>query len=821
MKRMQRVLTVLIAFLMIVSLWNGKGYAKKSDNLSRVEQQQKKNNTLNIDIHNLKARQAKGVLKEGSKAIRNTAFLFKVKGKSTKWYNGTTDSQGHFIARVPDGDYVVKAVKENGSSMWSYTSQSFTIKKGQVKGTNKNVISLKSSKNTLKRKKETANPNLQGVLTEGNHGVKGDLIIFNYGGETSDEEIFTVSSKGNGSFSASLPNGEYEIYGVSQEDGFYLSVLDFSVQNNQVFIGDQKQSSIEISLPKKVHEGLVFDGGAPLGQAEVMVEKMIDEDYGQFVQAAITGNNGKFKLRQLEDGQYFVSIYHQTFEAWQYVELEVVNGKIYQKEKQVSSIEIKVPKINLQGSVREGIHNIANAQLMIERYEDANAEDPTEGFSIPVNKLGKFEYRLPDGKYRIGSLVEENRETPVNVPFTIENTKLMQEGKPVTSLTVNLPPVTFTGRLTEQGKQIEGELYVSSVSGNQDIEYSAYPNADSEFSLRLTDGMYRVDFVYLYADNENVPMSLEFEMKDGKIYVDGQLKNMLDIEVPPVTLHGVVYDGDQLIHEGEVAITSGEGEEQSYYWKMLNENGTFTLRLPDGVYNVDEVYDGQGTPAKLNKPFEIRNGKLFVGGQLKETLDIHLPPVTLQGMLIENGAPLLGDIVIGSVENSQEPYWGSTEEEGIFKFRLPDGKYEVISLFLNDGSTFESGMAFEIKSGKLYVNANQQDTLQINVAPVTVTGTVYDGKEIVLDGNITVKKLDEVGEFNLVGSWINYDGNYNFRLPDGNYELRNVELYNEDSMENIEFNKPFVIKSGKVIMNGMPVDRLVLHLEDGTRQSVE
>jgi hypothetical protein len=746
----------------------------------------------------------KGTIKEDGTPLKNSLVLIGEKGKSN-WIHTITDGNGSFKTKLSDGTYAVKGVKGKNTS-WYSTNENFVVSEGKIKGLKDGEIVL-SEKEQGKRSLAQA-INLKGVLKEGSKGLKANLVISKY--NEYEEEIYTVSSKGNGSFSASLPDGNYILFGIEVDGGFYRYELRFTVEDGKVLVDGEQKTNLSITIPVNAHAGIVKDSTTSLSETTIVLEKRLsDEEYDtEFIQAVVTNKKGEFSLRALADGAYTISVYHETYSSWNDVTFEVVDGKVYVDGFMSSVLEIKVPDINLKGTLYEGKQPITNAYIY---FEGETADGEFNSYGSPVDSKGNFEYRLQDGIYTVISIDEQNRSTMVNIPFEIRDGKFLQNGESST-LNINLPPVAFNGKLIEEsGNALQGAVYVESVSEEGSHEWHhAYTDETGIYSLRLKDGSYRVTGGYLFDEGEDVAFSATFDIINGKLFVDGQEQSLLELKVPAVSVHGLVKEGDDPATNGYISVSSEDGS--FYSWKSLNPDGTFTMRLADGSYKVIDVQLEDGTNASINQSFSIQDGKTYVNGQLQDVLDVTVPPITLTGTLTESGNPVMGDLYIMEMNDADNPLqsWGSVNEEGRFQFRLPDGEYKVYDVYLYDGTAFSPGTEFSIVLGQLYVNGERIDQLNIAVDPVTVSGTVYNGEELVIDGSVYITSLD--GNWNAgYPSWIQ-NGFYQGRLPDGEYTISMVEDYQYGAYY---FDKKFSIKEGKIFVDGQEVSTLDINLRDG------
>lgn len=743
----------------------------------------------------------KGSIKDQERLLNNGLVVLQKQGKVNPIFT-ETDSSGNFKADLTDGTYTVKAMKaKNGD--WYSTHTNFVVKEGKIKGLDGGHIQLSEKKKEKKAKSESAN--LTGVLKEGNKGLKADLVISKF--DENEEGIYRVTSKGNGSFSASLSDGEYILYGIEVDGGHYRYELLFSVVDGKVLVDGEPQSKLSIAIPVNAYTGKIQDSASSLSGAGVLLEKHLsEEEYDtQFVQYAIANKKGEFSLRELTDGSYSISVDHPTYYEHFAVRFEVVNGTIYVDGQETSVFEITVPDVNVTGKLTEGNMPIVNAYVS---FEGEAADGEYVGFGTQVDSKGNFQYRLKDGHYTVTAIEEQNRSTMVNIPFEIRDGKLVQNGVETSLLTIDLPPVTFNGKWMDEGIALQGAVYVESLSEEDNYAwYNATTDENGVYSLRLKDGSYQVTGGHLFDENEELALSVPFEIIDGKLVVAGEVKSILELMVPPVSLNGLVKDGDQPVANGWISIVS---EDQGIYlWKSLNSDGTFSMRLADGNYKVMNVDLEDGTSAPIDLAFSIQDGKTYLNGELQDTLEVSVPPVTLSGTLTESGNPIMGNVLIMEMNNAENPIqsWAWANEEGQFHSRLPDGDYKVDLVELYDDTAFNPGTEFSIVDGQLYVNGQQEGKLDIEVPPVTMAGTLLESGNPI-SGSLNIMEMNDAENPLQFWGWAE-EGSFQLRMPDGDYKIYDVYLHDGTAFSpEIEFS----IISGQLYVNGEFTEELKIDI---------
>ncbi|MBM7095245.1 carboxypeptidase regulatory-like domain-containing protein [Bacillus sp. H-16] len=758
-----------------------------------------------------------GRLKDGMQDLKHTAVLIQSQTNPSVIHQRMTDQMGNLYADLPDGQYKLKGLHHG--SHWYTTEQVFTIEEGMI-GDSKGRESSLTKNHQVKGPAYKGKKNVNGQLLEGTSGLQGDLLIGTI--SETEEEIVTLSTNKKGQFSASLADGEYFIFGVSVNGGLYKYERMLTVEGNNLYVDGEKQTSLTVAIPERSYSGVVKDSKTPLEKAGIIIERVgagysydeedYDEDYGydygyEFIEFTYTNRKGEYDIRALEDGTYSLSVFHDTYYAWETYLFDVADGALYIDGEEVSRLDVAVPDMTLKGTLFDNGKKAGHGYVEIERHEeDGHWYDY---FSVPVDKKGDFSYRLADGSYTVTFVEERYRSTSVDLPFEIKDGKIIYDGSVRETLDIPLPPITFSGRLLDDGKALNG--YVNVEGETEDGVFSWYGGKTDKkgvFSLRLKDGFYEVSWVYLLDEHEEFYARTSFEMKDGQLYVNGEKQKMLDIDVPPVSLHGIVLNDGVPVGDGEIVVVSEDGD---YVWKWLNDDGTFSMRLSDGKYSVREVYLFEdGTSAFLMVPFDIVNGKTIVDGKETDRLEIHVPPVSVTGYLLEDGESVPGEVMITPVDDEYNSIWSYTNENNMFSLRLSDGDFEVQNVYLEDGTSFRTHQPFSVKDGQLVIDGEPAEHLEIIVQPVTLSGSVYKGDTPVQEGYVSVASANEEDWYD---SWIE-GGAYRFRLSDGDYRVLAVDSWDSGYAE---FDLEFEIKDGKLLVGGKERDTLDLDLNEGQK----
>jgi hypothetical protein len=742
-----------------------------------------------------------GTIKDNGAPVGNVLVMIQEKGRSN-WIQTRTDASGTFKTRLTDGTYAIKGIAGSGSNTYG-TNESFIVKDGKIEG----EINLSGKKQGKKPLAQSGN--LTGVIKEGSKGLKADLVLLKeHNGNVVD--VYTVSSKGDGNFTASLPDGDYYLNGIEFDGGIYIYALSFKVEGGIVLVDGEPEDYLAITVPVEKYAGKLADSFKPLSGAHILLEKQGIE-YDEFIQEVITNNQGAFSLRALSDGVYSLSVNHGTYSSWKHITFEVVNGDIYIDGQKTEIVKMTVPDVNVQGIIMDGNKPISNGNIT---FTGETADGENSYYYTVVDSKGEFQYRLKDGQYKIIEINEELSNTRVDVSFEIREGQLVQEGEAKSTLTIELPPITLSGKLIDSGTVVQGR---ADIHSDENYEwYHAETDEKGIFSLRLKDGSYKVSYGSLIDGQEGFSVSTSFEIINGQLFVDGEKRELLEIQVPPISLHGIVKEGERAVTFGYYSVCSND---QSFCsGRSLNPDGTFTLRLSDGDYIFSIVNLEDGTSVTINQEFSILDGKTYVNGQLQDLLEISVPTVTLTGFVTESGNPITGSLSISQTNNETYPqtFWGRTDEEGRFNFRLPDGDYKVSNVFPDDRTEFRAEKEFSIVSGQLIIDGQIQDTLEISIPPVTLKGILTESGTP-LTGQLNIMEMYDADNPLQLMAWANEDGQFQSRLPDGTYRVSNVYLQDGGSYSpELEFE----IVSGHLYVNGQLQETLEISVPQVTLKGV-
>ena len=204
-----------------------------------------------------------------------------------KWYNAVADQNGNFGFTVPDGEYQLQGIWVDSELKWYPLDLSFTVRDGVVD--QPDLLQLDLSEKA---------PNANGSVMKDGQPV-ADVWVSAHT-VTGEEQWFNGKTDGNGKFSLTLPDGEYQMDGiwVDSESKWYPLVVSFTVQSGKVDNPDLLKLDLTEKGPNA--NGSIIKDGQPVANSWVSAYTVTGEK--QFFNGK-TDENGDFNLT-LPDGEY-------------------------------------------------------------------------------------------------------------------------------------------------------------------------------------------------------------------------------------------------------------------------------------------------------------------------------------------------------------------------------------------------------------------------------------------------------------------------------------------------------------------------------------
>jgi 2',3'-cyclic-nucleotide 2'-phosphodiesterase (5'-nucleotidase family) len=175
---------------------------------------------LQIDIAPVFNDNVTGSVTAGTTPLVNTVFSVRTATGDVQWFNATTDANGKYSLRLPNGTYTIEGIWDGTAAKWYELKKDFT-----VNGT------LEFNIDVLK---DVVQPNVTGVLKKGTELLPN--VVFSIRTTTGDVQWYDMKTDENGAFSTTLPNGSYMLEGIwlGSENHWYSLQKEFTVDGTFV-----------------------------------------------------------------------------------------------------------------------------------------------------------------------------------------------------------------------------------------------------------------------------------------------------------------------------------------------------------------------------------------------------------------------------------------------------------------------------------------------------------------------------------------------------------------------------------------------------------
>jgi uncharacterized GH25 family protein len=702
-------------------------------------------------------------------------------------YIANTDANGDFVLRVPDGVYNIAEIYTSADG---YKPVNVDVE--VINGTTEPSPFVINIENEV-----TPVGNVQGLLQDEN-GPLANTTIYIESEWNWDQTV----TNANGEFGFDLPDGTYYVTEVWNPDRgtTYLQNFVFNVSGGILVVDGSETNILEVTVPAAPVEGILLDNGEAVPYAGVNVEYTTDI-FGRTIHSQ-TDENGKF-LVGLADGEYSITgIWLEGDDIPVNIPFVIENGVVYVNGQGTQLLEVKIPPVNVSGTLVDYNGSGAPDQtITILSLDDAGYYNSYYAYT---DQDGQFEIRLPDGDYWTGN-VDGESPALLNTDFQVINGKLVLDGIEQSELILNYPESNINGQLVQSGTVLANSfIYLNSENKVGSYEVSFYTNENGMFSYRLADGAYSLQGVS--TEDSYYPLSISFEVIDGVPTIDF---TTLDIDQFIGTVKGNVLENGIPVSDGNVEIT--EINTYEYYTASTNENGEFAAGLSDGVYIVNSVYtesNGQYTP--VNVEFEVVNGNLYVNGNLQERLNISIPEVSFVGQLVNDGQPLSYATmhIEYDYNGNTNSYYFTTDENGQFAIRLPDG-YFHLDYVDSDLGYYDLNRSVVVENGT--TNPSPY-VIDVSAIEGNVQGFVQDENGPIANAEFYIESYD---------TWeyiqTNSNGEFGVNLPDGEYSI--YDLWSEEE-GSVRLDVTFTVENGVLMINNSQAEKLIVTLPQRTLTGV-
>jgi hypothetical protein len=712
---------------------------------------------LNIDLPTLASTlNVSGVLSKNAQPLSNVTFSVHTTGSNSQWYDVTSGADGSFSVALPNGDYQLDGVWVASESKWYPLKKAFTVA------------------GTLNLPIDVAPPGsgVTGSVKKDGSGL-GNLT-FSVHTADANNTWYDVQTDASGNFTANLPDGSYQVDGiwVGAEAHWYPLA-------NQIFTVVNGAGSLNIALTSAFN----ITGTLTKGTATVpnMVFSIQNTASGQWYDTKTDGN-GAFKF-SLPDGSYqFEGVWVDSESKWYPLNetITVSGGKINSSSTwNIDLLTAKTPNVNI--SISKGIYYVADALVSAQ----SNGADQT-WYNATTDGKGTYSFSLPDGKYHIdGVWVQlDNKWYPNKLDIEVSNGQVVS-AQPL-SIDLSVTPGNVKGQLVN-GTPVNNTVFSAHTVSANPIWYNATTDGLGNFTFDLPDGNYQIDGIWVAAENKWYPNTVNFTVTGGQL--SGMSQLLIDLKAP-LNVSGTVTAAGVPVGSASISIVNTETGD--YFGAGTDQNGKYTIQLPDGNYMVESIFTADYQTIYVYKNFSVVNGQLTVNGAAASTLDVTSPSV--QGIVNEANVPVANATISIIDYSTSETTNASTDASGAFGVDLPDGDYYIESVTIN-GQKVYIYSDFTITNHLVYVNGSVQDQFALNIPPVVATGNVTADGAPIPDGIIWFTNL---ADYSLGRADVDANGNYSIRLANGNYTLDSVE--SSVLGNTVHLNKSFSVKNGKLVV---------------------
>jgi hypothetical protein len=613
-----------------------------------------------------------------------------------KHYSAKADANGQFELRIPTGLYKTKAVShQEVGTILHYQTFAYTSGKLTVGGVVQEKLMVKVGP-LAKVKGHVEKSASDSSIVSGIHIRLADQ---NYS--------IPANVQRDGSFEFLLQDGQYQVTSVTVNDEYVPFPLPFQVIGGKLQIDSVEQAELLVKiLPVSLKGNVIFPNGeAPYDVYIEIKEQTTNATYGSW---AIDS----FKFR-IPDGVYKVSrVYLNNEQQWyeMNVDFSIVDGKLVVNGVEQNEMALRIPAI-LNAQVSFG-YQTTNQFVYFEIIDQTGKK-----YTKWSNSDGSFSLRLPDGPYRIRHAYPDERKNWVLIEpihFSLIDGLLYVDGENLPTLTIDVPKVqSITGRVvTENANPANNATIRVALDTSDSGVLPLLTDGNGYFTVPLQDGHFKV--VSIIYNDETIRLSTSFEVRGGKVFVDGVEQSQWVVSIPPVNFQATVVNEEGLSQKDEVISIFGNSGDYVHF-PITNVNGQISLRLADGNYEIGSLKSQQITESIIySLKFTIKNGKLIVGGVERTSLTIMIPKVNTVPAYVEmNGEPVTDGSISISLENGNVyKVVQVNNPNGEFTLKLQDGKFKVTRIEKN-GYSKAINLLFEVRNGKIFVGEVEQEKLVI------------------------------------------------------------------------------------------------------------
>ncbi|MGE5398208.1 MAG: carboxypeptidase regulatory-like domain-containing protein [Chitinophagales bacterium] len=744
-----------------------------------------------------------GHVVKGEIPIANVCLNVHTIGEPQQWYGTQTNNQGAFGFELADGDYQADGVWVDSEQLWYPLMKKFTVTGGQLllaEGQTELLLDLLAP--------VPISGNVQGHVLKGAVPVGNVWVNVHTMGD--NQQWYGTQTNSQGAFGLDLADGDYQADGIwlDSEQQWYPLAKQFSISGGQLVLGEgQTELLLDLLAPIPVSgnvKGIVKDAADNVFPDVWVQIKDINSDPANCTSyGASTNRAGEFGL-DLPAGTYEIVDIGGKDGVIQIRQQFTVTDQAY--------VTVIVPGINLYGKLVEGLTPLAGIDVNLHRKEGTD----DRWYWTKTDDQGNFALRAPEGTYRLDGIWLPDRNEWKNLNYPVTVPAGTADAPFVIDITQEVP---ISGNV--QGHVVKGQTPVGNVwvnvhtMGEMQQWYGTQTNSQGAFGIDLADGDYQADGIWVDNEQQWYPLAKQFSVSGGQLVLgEGQTELLLDLLASiPVTgrVQGTVKDENgNPVEFAKVTIGMVNSPDGQDLGAETNAAGEFALDLSNGDYIVKMVENRKIGRVILNQALTINDENLAV--------QVVLPSASLKGQVKYDQNPIPGvEVNIHTQSNSTEEWWGvTTDEQGGFSFRVPDGVYLLDGIWLPAKDSTSTG---QWKTLNLQITVANQTTdpspYVIDLAiepPVTgnVCGSVVKGVDPMGNIGFSIHTTDgDKTQWTWYQASTNNQGAFGLDLPDGNYQIDGIW----DDQEQIWYplGRTFSVSGGILVQtNGETTINIVL-----------
>jgi 2',3'-cyclic-nucleotide 2'-phosphodiesterase (5'-nucleotidase family) len=407
-----------------------------------------------------------------------------------------------------------------------------------------------------------------GVVTVAANWTSGVLANVSLPSDAADKELIYV--RWLKSSTVSIGGGAVASGGTNR-----MGEIEFKATEKQATPNPEPQPDPN-AVPGK---GTVTLGGAPLANLVFSVKETTTNEWFDFV----SNENGEF-THNLANGTYklaglWVAPTWYPLDKTFTIKDGLVNG-LKSLTLDALDYETSVDNTNVVGYVKNGTQALAHQSFSLHNTTG-------DWFNAQTDKNGKFALHLSDGSYQIDGIWDSARGKwyELNQQFSVTGGVLVGS-----ELLVDIASVyneNVTGTLSKGTEKLANLTFSIRTSAGQVKWYDVQTDATGKFSLRLPNGSYTVDGIWVGSEGNWYVLNKAFT-------VNGSAQVNLDVLADSVTptLTGVLKKDNVVLPNIQFSVRTADQAEVQWYNITTDATGSFTKVLPNGNYVVEGIWLG-------------------------------------------------------------------------------------------------------------------------------------------------------------------------------------------------------------------------------------